>query len=408
MLPWDEGDDDDGPGDAALAIAGLDDRSREIAWLEQLATLSAAASAQSSKVAVIRRLLRRTGEPLIVFSEYRDVVRTVAAQLVDLSTVAVLHGGLSAPERRYQLAAFTQGRARTLVTTDAAGEGLNLQARCRLVVNFELPWNPLRLEQRIGRVDRIGQRRRVHAIQLFHRDSFESIVATRFDERRSRVAAASPAMQAVPPDRVAAAVFGGFPLDISSDVGSFPRLCRVAEADGELAIRSRRLGTLARSKTAALSVRTICAEGVGATRETRAVFVFANDVVDGAHRLVERHATALRVEFQPEVVDHRRFTTHDLARLTSDRRVRAALAAHVALELGNLKPALGHTAENYARRINALLRAIERQRTSRPIQTSLFDRREEQRSQLRDAAVQGWVRNLQRHADSAASDAHHR
>ena len=57
-------------------------------------------------------------------------------------------------------------RARLLLATDAAAEGLNLHHRCRLVVNLELPWNPMRLEQRIGRVDRIGQQRTVHAFHL--------------------------------------------------------------------------------------------------------------------------------------------------------------------------------------------------------------------------------------------------
>ena len=54
--------------------------------------------------------------------------------------------------------------ADVMIATDAGSEGLNLQSNCRLVVNLELPWNPIRLEQRIGRVDRIGQRRTVHAI----------------------------------------------------------------------------------------------------------------------------------------------------------------------------------------------------------------------------------------------------
>ena len=58
------------------------------------------------------------------------------------------------------------GAADVMIATDAGSEGLNLQGRCRLVVNLELPWNPIRLEQRIGRVDRIGQTRTVHAINL--------------------------------------------------------------------------------------------------------------------------------------------------------------------------------------------------------------------------------------------------
>jgi superfamily II DNA/RNA helicase len=69
-------------------------------------------------------------------------------------------------ERAAAISRFNGGGARVLLATDAAAEGLNLQQRCRLVINLELPWNPMRLEQRIGRVDRIGQQRTVHAINL--------------------------------------------------------------------------------------------------------------------------------------------------------------------------------------------------------------------------------------------------
>ena len=80
-----------------------------------------------------------------------------------------------------------------LLATDAAGEGLNLQLRCRLVVNLELPWNPMRLEQRIGRVDRIGQQRTVHAINLLASGTAESglllRLASRIDQVRHTVGA---------------------------------------------------------------------------------------------------------------------------------------------------------------------------------------------------------------------------
>jgi superfamily II DNA/RNA helicase len=78
----------------------------------------------------------------------------------------VLHGGLTREERASVLAAFAQAPRGLLLATDAAAEGLNLHHHCRLVINLELPWNPMRLEQRIGRVDRIGQRRAVHAFHL--------------------------------------------------------------------------------------------------------------------------------------------------------------------------------------------------------------------------------------------------
>jgi hypothetical protein len=73
------------------------------------------------------------------------------------------------------------------VATDAAGQGINLQAACRFVVNLELPWNPMRLEQRIGRVDRIGQPRRVHAVNLVARGTSEELILGRLVGRIARV-----------------------------------------------------------------------------------------------------------------------------------------------------------------------------------------------------------------------------
>jgi hypothetical protein len=73
-----------------------------------------------------------------------------------------------------------------LLATDAGGEGLNLHNRCRLVINLELPWNPMRLEQRIGRVDRLGQLRRVHAINFFACRTTEESVLRRLFTRLAR------------------------------------------------------------------------------------------------------------------------------------------------------------------------------------------------------------------------------
>jgi hypothetical protein len=98
-----------------------------------------------------------------------------------------LHGGLSRPERRQAIDEFTHGRARILMATDAAGEGLNFQSCCRVVINVELPWNPMRLEQRIGRVDRIGQKRSVHAFHLIAHESGERLVVEHLQARIARV-----------------------------------------------------------------------------------------------------------------------------------------------------------------------------------------------------------------------------
>lgn len=100
---------------------------------------------------------------MIVFTEYRDTLEAIQARLdaePDLTgRYVILHGGLTRRQRLARQEAFEQPNVRILLATDAASEGLNLQKHCRRVIHFEFPWNPNRLEQRNGRVDRYGQTR---------------------------------------------------------------------------------------------------------------------------------------------------------------------------------------------------------------------------------------------------------
>lgn len=86
-------------------------------------------------------------------------------------SVVTLNGSMDMDERQRAQDAF-RGQARILVSTDAGGEGLNLQF-CHVIINYDLPWNPMRIEQRIGRVDRIGQTKPVRAINFVFEDSVE-------------------------------------------------------------------------------------------------------------------------------------------------------------------------------------------------------------------------------------------
>lgn len=188
LLPFAAGDSDEEPA-GELAMPGLRDSVEEVALLERVAALARDASIDESKIAALRRLVRRTREPIIVFTEYRDTLLHLAERLSEDAPLQ-LHGGLTWSERSDVIRQFTSGPATLLLATDAASEGLNLHHRCRLVINLELPWTPLRLEQRIGRVDRLGQSRRVHAVQLVARGTREESIETRLDERQGRVAAA--------------------------------------------------------------------------------------------------------------------------------------------------------------------------------------------------------------------------
>src|SRR5258705_2746597 len=184
-LPFFDPDTDEEPG-AELGVAGRADGMEGPEWLKNLLEFARTASIRESRVRALARLIRRAAEPVLVFTEYRDTLRHLADGLDQFAPLQ-LHGGLTPRERIGVLRRFTAGDAAVLLATDAASEGLNLHHRCRLVINLELPWTPLRLEQRIGRVDRLGQRRRVHAVQLVARDTQEESMAVRLSERAARI-----------------------------------------------------------------------------------------------------------------------------------------------------------------------------------------------------------------------------
>ena len=109
---------------------------------------------------------------LLIFTEHRDTLTYLREQLEKWGySTCQIHGGMNPHERK---AAQEQFRTSTqiCVATEAAGEGINLQA-CRLMINYDLPWNPTRLEQRLGRIHRIGQDREVHAFNFVASDSEE-------------------------------------------------------------------------------------------------------------------------------------------------------------------------------------------------------------------------------------------
>ena len=122
---------------------------------------------EESKFEKLREVLRDPrylDEKLIVFTEHRDTADFLVRRLEGLGftgQVALIHGGLPYQERERQVELFrrpaNEGGAGYLVATDAAGEGINLQF-CWLMVNYDIPWNPARLEQRMGRIHRYGQK----------------------------------------------------------------------------------------------------------------------------------------------------------------------------------------------------------------------------------------------------------
>jgi superfamily II DNA or RNA helicase len=109
---------------------------------------------------------------VLVFTEFVPTQEMLHRFLTERGfSVVCLNGSMDMEERKQVQEAFAKD-ARILISTDAGGEGLNLQF-CHVVINYDIPWNPMRLEQRIGRVDRIGQTHTVRAINFVFEDSVE-------------------------------------------------------------------------------------------------------------------------------------------------------------------------------------------------------------------------------------------
>lgn len=113
-----------------------------------------------------------TSERVVIFSEYADTIDWLARVLTQrgyASVLAIIQGSTNPEDREYIRSQFTEDPAkepvRVLLATDAAGEGIDLQTHCHRLVNFDIPFNPSRLEQRIGRIDRYGQTK---APEVFH------------------------------------------------------------------------------------------------------------------------------------------------------------------------------------------------------------------------------------------------
>jgi SNF2 family DNA or RNA helicase len=216
-LDGDERLPEDADWEAILAAAGLADVARERHWLEAIVAAGDRVAGAESKIARLKKLLRRIKEPAIVFTEYRDTLVGLAEVLrTSHPDLSVLHGGMAADERCLAQKQFNE-KGNLLLATDAASEGLNLQYRCRTVIHFELPWSPARLEQRAGRVDRIGQRGGVREMILVASDTAERLVLAPLARRALRAQALAPAAThlaaSLSESRVAGAIMDGIPLE---------------------------------------------------------------------------------------------------------------------------------------------------------------------------------------------------
>ncbi len=183
--------------DLASASRTVDELEKEVRSLQRLETMAKAVreSGTDKKWDQLRDVLEypemfdlsNRRRKIVIFTEHRDTLNYLAGRIRGLrgrpEEVVEIHGSLLREERRKAQAAFVNDPDVTvLVATDAAGEGVNLQ-RAHLMVNYDLPWNPNRIEQRFGRIHRFGQRETCHLWNLVAHQTREGAVYQRLFEK---------------------------------------------------------------------------------------------------------------------------------------------------------------------------------------------------------------------------------
>lgn len=137
---------------------------------------------ENEKVKFVEEIVKRTGEKVIVFTEFRLTQDFLVERLQDAGiSVVAFHGGMNYHQKDEAIEEF-RGRKEVLVSTEAGGEGRNLQF-CRNLINYDLPWNPMKLEQRIGRIHRLGQKRDVNIFNLAAAETIESYILYLLDKK---------------------------------------------------------------------------------------------------------------------------------------------------------------------------------------------------------------------------------
>ena len=405
-LLWDEGDEADAEPAAVLSAPGFDDRHEERRVLREIAASAASAEAHDSKRRALIRILKRVREPAIVFTEYRDTLD--ALRDVAGAETAILHGAMDRFERAAAVSRFNGGGARVLLATDAAGEGLNLQQRCRLAINLELPWNPMRLEQRIGRVDRIGQRHTVHAINLLASGTVEAGILARLARRLDRARHTVGAIEDVlgrSDERVMAACLdldGGVwgttdkPRSGGSKAGTafvqrFDLGAEAREAAGQLAFqrqllraaaaerRRHRTGTV-HKRSRGILVAAVRSSRLAVLKDRRGLLAI----------FLVRPAACAEVAHSGELVPV--FAEGPCPRLARRRDIRARASEALATLVPAMAAAIPPRAEQIARGSDGIgrdARLAARARTRLVVQRGLFERRAEREAEETEAEAAG-------------------
>ncbi|HIP75343.1 MAG TPA: DEAD/DEAH box helicase, partial [Thermococcus paralvinellae] len=172
----------------------INELKREIATLERLIQMANRIIQEEKEVKLLElksaldKLKEEFGEKekVLIFTEAKDTLEYLVNKLKDWGyTVTYIHGEMPMEERIKREREF-RGHAQIMVATEAAGEGINLQF-CHLMINYDIPWNPNRLEQRIGRIHRYGQKKDVYIFNLVAANTREGRVLSRLLDKLEQI-----------------------------------------------------------------------------------------------------------------------------------------------------------------------------------------------------------------------------
>jgi SNF2 family DNA or RNA helicase len=156
-------------------------RQRLLALAERATQIHSWAKAEALEK-LLTTILRDPTEKVIIFTHFRRTLEKLADLLQKVGVDFVqYHGEMDMPSKNQAIADF-ESRANILLSTEAAGEGRNLQF-CRTMINFDIPWNPMRIEQRVGRIHRVGQTRDVRIYNLSARGTVEDYLLEILDQK---------------------------------------------------------------------------------------------------------------------------------------------------------------------------------------------------------------------------------
>ncbi|MFA6941797.1 MAG: SNF2-related protein [Clostridiaceae bacterium] len=160
----------------------LEEKNNIYRFYQRAKTIAENESKSNNKIAKLLQIIQEFNDKVIIFTKYKRTLEFIAGFLRKNGfNVAEFHGELKRKEKEAEIEKFKEN-AQILISTEAGGEGRNLQF-CNCIINFDLPWNPMAIEQRIGRIHRVGQTRDIYLYNLASRNTLEYYILELLDRK---------------------------------------------------------------------------------------------------------------------------------------------------------------------------------------------------------------------------------